>query len=333
MPLEKNNGCSKISHCCRYIVEAWNVQRLHASPLNVEELLKHMYEACQELGLMEDLLKFNFTNIEQEYLHRFLQTSGGVQNQELLLVHHLQRANYIPALQLNQSLKTNHMNDCDRRLRERAVARNSILDQYGKILPRVQRTLANERAKPYSLSSLVWREVARPKPLSTVAKQAAPGSVITKASFISNVLSKIKEVSVANENREFSPYKSFVIEEPSPITTPRQDLDISDAFVGTPITKSRTVSRLLDSVVHSVLVEPSPQAHSSSETNCQTPRKTSAVWTTSSPVRSSLRKTAQLRSIVKAAEFSLLETPLIVRASIHNTTVKELCHDFAVELT
>ncbi|MEE6521508.1 hypothetical protein FKM82_019741 [Ascaphus truei] len=161
MPLEKNNGCSKISHCCRYIVEAWNVQRLHASPLNVEELLKHMYEACQELGLMEDLLKFNFTNIEQEYLHRFLQTSGGVQNQELLLVHHLQRANYIPALQLNQSLKTNHMNDCDRRLRERAVARNSILDQYGKILPRVQRTLANERAKPYSLSSLVWREVSR----------------------------------------------------------------------------------------------------------------------------------------------------------------------------
>ena len=39
------------------------------------------------------------------------------------------------------------------------MARNSILDQYGKILPRVQRKLATERAKPYHLSaSSVLRE-------------------------------------------------------------------------------------------------------------------------------------------------------------------------------
>jgi len=40
-------------------------------------------------------------------LEKFLQTTAGVQNQEFLLVHHLQRANYIPALQLNQSVKVN----------------------------------------------------------------------------------------------------------------------------------------------------------------------------------------------------------------------------------
>lgn len=39
------------------------------------------------------------------------------------------------------------------------MARNSILDQYGKILPRVQRKLAIERAKPYRLpASSVLRE-------------------------------------------------------------------------------------------------------------------------------------------------------------------------------
>lgn len=51
-----------------------------------------------------------------------------------------------------------HQNDRDPRFRERAVARNSILDQYGKILPRVQRKLAVERAKPYRLPSSVLRE-------------------------------------------------------------------------------------------------------------------------------------------------------------------------------
>lgn len=41
----------------------------------------------------------------QECLKKFLQTSAGVQNHEFLLVHHLQRSNYIPALQLNQLMK------------------------------------------------------------------------------------------------------------------------------------------------------------------------------------------------------------------------------------
>ena len=40
---------------------------------------------------------------------RFLQSSASVQNHEFLLVHHLQRANYIPALKLNQTLKINLM--------------------------------------------------------------------------------------------------------------------------------------------------------------------------------------------------------------------------------
>ncbi|OCT77938.1 hypothetical protein XELAEV_18029035mg [Xenopus laevis] len=289
----------------RSILEAWNLQRLHSSRLNVEELLKHMYETCQEMGLIEELFKLTFTDFEQDYLHKFLQTTG-VQNQELLLVHHLQRANYIPALQLNQSLKTNHLNNS-----ERSMARNAILDQYGKILPRVQQTLARERAKPYSLPSLVWREVARPQPLSTSAKEAAPGSIITKANFICNVLSKIKEVSSANEKQEeYSPYKSMVSEEPTAALL--QGIDVPDAFFGTPINKSRRVSRLLDSVVHPVLMEPTSLVSSDTDNHHQTPHK-SPLLKTSSPLQSSLRRMAHMRSFAKASEFSLLETPLVVR--------------------
>lgn len=47
------------------MVEAWNLLRQHSNRLNVEELLKHTYEICQEMGLMEDLLKLPFTDTEQ----------------------------------------------------------------------------------------------------------------------------------------------------------------------------------------------------------------------------------------------------------------------------
>ncbi|XP_075059629.1 protein ELYS isoform X2 [Mixophyes fleayi] len=294
----------------KYIIEAWNLQRSHCSRLNVEELLKHMYETCQEMGIMEDLLKLNFTDSEQDYLHKFLHESEGVHNQELLLVHHLQRANYVPALQLNQSLKRWNLNDCDRRLQERAVTRNAILDQYGKMLPSMQRTLANEKVKPYSSSSITWKEVTKPKPLSTFAKLAPPGTVITKAKFISNVLLKIKEVSVANVKTEFSPYKSLTNGDQHTIS-PLPHSGVSDAFFGIPVSTSKRLSRFLDSVVHPVLAESSPLATDFESFNQRTPSNFSML--TSSPVQSSLPKIAQLKNIARASEFNLLETPPVVR--------------------
>lgn len=46
-------------------MEAWGLLQRHTTKLNIEELLKHMYEICQEMGLMEDLLKLPFTDTEQ----------------------------------------------------------------------------------------------------------------------------------------------------------------------------------------------------------------------------------------------------------------------------
>lgn len=47
------------------MVEAWGLLQQHTTKLNIEELLKHMYEICQEMGLMEDLLKLPFTDTEK----------------------------------------------------------------------------------------------------------------------------------------------------------------------------------------------------------------------------------------------------------------------------
>ncbi|KAK2508419.1 hypothetical protein MC885_006617, partial [Smutsia gigantea] len=276
--------------------------------LNVEELLKHTYEVCQEIGLMENLLKLPFTDTEQECLVRFLQSSTSVQNQEFLVVHHLQRANYIPALKLNQTLKINLMNDRDPRLRERSVARNSILDQYRKILPRVQRKLAIGRAKPYHLSTSVLREVPRPKPLSAVPKQAVKGTVLTRSTFIGNVLSKIGEVWASSEPKNsISAYNSSKIE-PSPIVYSLPDPELPEAFVGTPVSKaSQNISRLLDLVVH-----PVPQPSQCLGFIQQTPTRSPLHSASSSlPITSQLKGSHQNAS--RASELCLLETPLIVK--------------------
>uniref|UniRef100_A0A8C7FYC5 AT hook containing transcription factor 1 n=1 Tax=Oncorhynchus kisutch TaxID=8019 RepID=A0A8C7FYC5_ONCKI len=216
------------------LVEAWAMLRQHSNSLNTEELLSFLYQTCQELGLMKELLKLPLGLAEQECLERFLQGTGGLQNRELLMMHYLQQANYVPALQLNHTLKMNMVNERDPKLKERTKTRNSILDQYGKVLPRVQRKLATERAKPYHHPSTILREVSRPQPLSTIAKRSANENVLTRAAFINSVLSKIEEVWVGkNPTPQSSPLKSPRAAE---VLFPSRDLP--EAFVGTPITMS-----------------------------------------------------------------------------------------------
>ncbi|KAL6087893.1 hypothetical protein STEG23_014029, partial [Scotinomys teguina] len=294
----------------RCMVEAWNLLRQNANRVNIEELLKHAYEVCQEMGLMEDLLKLPFTDTEQECLVKFLQSSTSVQNQEFLLVHHLQRANYISALKLNQTLKNNLTSDRDPRLRERSVARNSILDQYGKILPRVQRKLAVERAKPYHLStSSVFQEVSRPKPLSAFPKKAVTGTVLTRSTFISNVLSKIGEVWASHEPRNgISLYNSPKTEQPALVVHPFPHPELPEAFVGTPVSKtSQRISRLLDLAVH-----PIPQPSQCLEFIHQSPTRSPLCLLSSSlPLSSQFKRLHQNTS--RPSELLLLETPLVVK--------------------
>ncbi|XP_078085640.1 protein ELYS isoform X2 [Mustelus asterias] len=292
----------------RCMVEAWHLLRLNSGRINVEDLLKHMYELCQENGLMEELLKLPFTATEQECLEKFLKKSGSLQNQEYLLVHHLQRANYVPALQLNQSLKMN-LNDRDPHIRERTAARNSILEQYGKVLPRVQRKLATERAKPYHHLAIL-REVTRPKPLSTVARRTTSGSVVTRATFISSVLSKVNEVWQKNEQESaLSPPNSPRNSEPPSVNPAARTTEVSNAFVGTPINRqSKRLSRILDSVrqlkTHSPLnAETTPCAQS----------KASPSWMATNPLQPYTINSGYLGGISKASELKLLQTPPVMK--------------------
>ncbi|ETE66734.1 Protein ELYS, partial [Ophiophagus hannah] len=238
------------------MVEAWNVLRQNSSQLKIEEMLKHVYEICQELGLMEDLLKLPFTETEQECLEKFLQTSTGINNHEFLLVHHLQRANYIPALQLNQSLKINLM--------------------------------------------------------VNLAKRIATGNVITKATFISNVLSKIGEVWAGSEQKTKSHQNDSGPEEQSSVLEPCPDRQLPDPFIGTPITKSlRKHSRLLDLMIQPISLDSPPLRRSQ-----QKSPEVSASDRFSSPLHSRSQysvKTLLPKNIARAPELKLLETPPVVK--------------------
>ncbi|XP_018861423.1 protein ELYS-like [Parus major] len=213
---------------------------------------------------------------------------------------------------LSQSCFTRFLcqNDRDPRLRERAVARNSLLDQYGKILPTVQRKLAVERAKPYRLPSSVLREVPRPKPLSTATRQTNAGNVHTRATFISKVLSKIGEVWLGNEQKtNISLCDSPRATEPAVSTHPLPAAELPDAFLGTPITKlSQKCSRLLD-----LVVRPVPSRAEAQEGNWQSPCRASTSSVTSSPLRSNTHRSSSQKNLRRASELNLLETPLVVK--------------------
>ncbi|XP_035992418.1 protein ELYS isoform X2 [Fundulus heteroclitus] len=277
----------------RCLVEAWCLLRQHTNGLDFAEMLGFLYESCQELGLIKELLKLPLGLNEQDCLEKFLQGTGGLQNRELLMVHYLQQANYIPALQLNQTLKMNLVNERDPKLKERSTTRNAIMDQYGKVLPRVQRKLAVERAKPYQHPSTVRKEVSRPQPLSTITKRSANEKVMSRAGFIDNVLSKIQEVWLGKDATPQSSPAKTPNRGGAQSSTPRPSaLSVLDPFLGTPITMtSKRRSRLMDLVVHP---------------SCQSPR----------PLLSPPRPPSSLvspKSTRRAPELTLLQTPQVVK--------------------
>ncbi|XP_064197099.1 protein ELYS isoform X1 [Anguilla rostrata] len=289
----------------RCIVEAWALVRQHSNKLNIQELLRFLYETCLELGLMEELFKLPLGLAEQDCLDGFLQGSGGSQNHELLMVHYLQQANYVPALQLNQALRTS-LNDP--KYKERSNTRNSILDQYGKVLPRVQRKLATERVKPYHHPSTIHKEVSRPQPLSTLPKRSVAENVLTRASFLSNVLTKIGEVWEGKDGK----HQSSLLKRASglPLTSSHHpSTDLAEAFVGTPVRMtSKRMTRILG-----LMVQTSAEASPEGLGLQRTPATQVITQRLPSPVSASSLKPGILLGTAKAPELSLLQTPPVVK--------------------
>uniref|UniRef100_A0AAY4ABW9 AT hook containing transcription factor 1 n=1 Tax=Denticeps clupeoides TaxID=299321 RepID=A0AAY4ABW9_9TELE len=275
----------------RCMVEAWTLLRQHSNKLNMEELLHFLFETCQELDLIKELLKLPLGMAEQVWELFLLYSIPDVMFTSGFFLQDYINYLFIPAkVIVTVMASVLKQNDRDPKLKERSNTRNSILDQYGKVLPRAQWKLATERAKPYSHPSTIFKKVSRPQPLSTLPKRSATENVMTRSTFINNVLSKIEEVWVGKDKPKSSTFNWYILV-PSP---PRPSMEVPEAFVSTPITNSKRI--LLDRVVH-------PSSQNSPEAAgplSQTPTRTPYLWPAS-------------KSLSKAPELSLLQTPQVVK--------------------
>ncbi|XP_074017830.1 protein ELYS-like [Numenius arquata] len=197
-------------------------------------------------------------------------------------------------------------NDRDPRLRERAVGNNSILDQCGKILPRVERNLAAEKAKPYHLPPSRSREVSRPKPLSTVVNPANAGNVRTRENFLSTVLSNIREFWEGNEQKTgLSQGHRPGATEPPAATHPLPGEELRDAFVGTP--KLQKFSPKCSSLPN-LADHPIPSCSAA-----QSPCRASTSFWASSPLRSNMPGSISRKNFSGASELNFLQTPPVAK--------------------
>ncbi|NWT12227.1 ELYS protein, partial [Vireo altiloquus] len=96
--------------------------------------------------------------------------------------------------------------------------------------------------------------------------------------------------------------------EPAVSTHPLSAAELPDAFLGTPVTKlSQKCSRLLD-----LVVRPVPSRSVAQDESWQSPCRASTS-VASSPLRPNTHRSSSKKSLPRASELNLLETPLVVK--------------------
>ncbi|XP_032239652.1 protein ELYS isoform X2 [Nematostella vectensis] len=174
------------------VADAFNFQREHRDPADVE-LLLHFFHGCQQTGNLETLMQLPFNPREEECFVSFLKNGSFSSSRELLVMYFLQRGRYIEGIRLNETLKQELEGEpLDTAQKERAKVRNAIVDGYMKCLPSIQRKLILHGDKPGHRIG-ASRQVARPKPLSTIVHVTNKNRPVTHATIITSVMEKVAE--------------------------------------------------------------------------------------------------------------------------------------------
>ncbi|XP_069118568.1 protein ELYS-like isoform X2 [Argopecten irradians] len=206
------------------IAQALEYVRTYRDEANLEDLLFHLFHGCQQMKTIAKLLQLPLTDTEDHLLVKYLTQSSEPYSREVLVLHLLQRARYVEAIQLNEKLKQAVLTDVSCKARERLAARNAIVDGYMSILPEAQRKLIFEN---HNIAKNVpqTRKVMKPKPLSTTVTQSKGNRVVSQSSLFLEIVDKVKEVKVEED----------ILEKP--------DEEPVGPFVCTPITP-KSMSRL-----------------------------------------------------------------------------------------
>ncbi|XP_076472311.1 uncharacterized protein LOC143301802 [Babylonia areolata] len=158
-----------------------------------QAMLKHIFSQCQHQKLMNVLMKLPLTDNEEKCFQSYLLESTDSTAAELLVLHLLQRAQYVPAIRLNDRLKHRATMDLSSKARERSKTRNIIVDGFRRSLPVTQQYLINNPSAPARIPATRKIEVPRPKPLSTVVTQRAEHRANSQSAMILAVMDKVAE--------------------------------------------------------------------------------------------------------------------------------------------
>ncbi|XP_052284768.1 protein ELYS-like isoform X2 [Dreissena polymorpha] len=175
------------------IEEALVYQRKCRDKTSMQDLLAHLFLGCQQTNTVDRLLQLHLSEEEERHLVTFLQDSSEPHSQELLVTHYLQRAKFVEAIQLNEKLKHTIMTEGCSKARERASARNAIVERYASVLPSVQRRLLFEQVHVPKKNTQWRREVRRPNPLSTKITQCR-GKVTSQSTYIMTIMETLDEM-------------------------------------------------------------------------------------------------------------------------------------------
>ncbi|PIK43112.1 hypothetical protein BSL78_20037 [Apostichopus japonicus] len=266
--------------------EAFNFQRDYHDETTSEELLHHLFLGSQQKRIT---------------LKKYLEESTEPNSQEILVMHLLQRAQFVEATRLNSNLNQQMMMmEADAASRERTLSRNIILEKCQEVMPAVQRKLAFSPEVKISRSRGIRHEVPPPKPLSSKINPAKTKQVISHALLMNGVLDKIAEA------------RECLKEEQTPTNSPlRAEVDM-EPFVGMPIThSSKTRKRYSTAFVYPEQTELNSSAWQPSTAPSQFLNRTSGSVSRLEMTNSVKAKKRSMVDYSGANAMSLLQTPIV----------------------
>ncbi|XP_067658686.1 protein ELYS-like [Haliotis asinina] len=284
------------------ITEAFEYQRACRDKNNMADLLSHLFLGCHQTHTIDQLLQLPLSDVEEHHLQNYLLESSEPHSAELLVMHYLQRARYIEAIRLNEKIKHRVMTETSAKARERAGARNSIVDGFFRTLPAPQKKLVGDHPSMPRKTAGKRIDVRRPKPLSTVVTQSERSKVVSHSSLILAMMEKVQEVKQYQE----SPQRE---EE-------EKESDLGP-FLCTPITPRK---KLRLSEVQDVVYPTRMCGSASDKQNLSVYQVTRDPAVLNSPlsVNKSLKETLQSKKKSRysvAGTMSLLQTPKVRRKS------------------
>ncbi|KAK7496763.1 hypothetical protein BaRGS_00011972, partial [Batillaria attramentaria] len=296
-------------------------------PVQQEHMLKHVFHSCQQRKLMDLLFELPLNETEERCLQTFLSENVDASSAELLVLHLLQRAQYVPAIRLNDRLRHRATIDMSLKARDRTKTRNVIVEGFRLSLPATQQYLINHPPAMAKTPFTRRIEVMRPKPLSTMVTKCVERQVNSKSSLVMAVMDKVAEAEkvMAEEEQEAEsmdiqreelnvPQKMDVVDSetlavhnPGPfLCTPTMSRARSRLSMGGqviyPMVKSVTTPSLLTSQILTSPVSPQHARRSKVFTaDCMSLLQTPKIDHTPVPTISPLRRAITPHSILKVS--------------------------------